>query len=184
MSEFEALFAFYGLLLGLAVANVTTAFADMYRSRGATRVGWTVPLLGLLILLSAGQQWISLFRAQGGMRLGVVEMFTCLGMALPYIFVSRAMTPTSPDARSLDQHYADHRITLLTVLMTPILISALFNIISVTQLQQWSGETVVGMLLYNGVRLLALVVMLVWSRPWVQRTGLIALAAYTVLLML
>lgn len=180
MSEFEALFAFYGLLLGLAVANVTTAFADMYRSRVSTTVGWTVPLLGLVILLAAGQQWISLFRAQGAISLGPIEIFTCLGMALPYIFVSRAMTPTTTDVRSLDQHYADHRITLLTVLTGPILISALFNIMGVAA---WSWEVVVGILLYSGVRLALLVVMLLWPRMWVQRAGLTALAAYTVLLM-
>lgn len=35
MSGFEYLFTFYGLLLGLAVANVATGFADMWRSREA-----------------------------------------------------------------------------------------------------------------------------------------------------
>jgi predicted tellurium resistance membrane protein TerC len=104
-------------------------------------------------------------------------------MALPYIFVSRAMTPAATNARSLEQHYTDHRIILLTALMVPILTSMLFNIVAVTQRHEWSGHAVLGIVLYSGVRLTALGVMLFWPAPWVQRTGFLALAAYTVLLM-
>ena len=44
MSGFEFLFSFYGLLLGLAVANVTSSFADAWRSRSEWQVGTAPPL--------------------------------------------------------------------------------------------------------------------------------------------
>ena len=53
MSGFEFLFSFYGLLLGLAVANVTSSFADAWRSRSEWHVGAAPPLLGTFILLAA-----------------------------------------------------------------------------------------------------------------------------------
>lgn len=184
MSEFEALFAFYGLLLGLAIANVTTAFADMYRARATTRIGLTVPLLGLLVLLAATQQWTSLFGARDRTQLGVGVILTCLAMALPYIFVSRVMTPDERETtRDLERHYADNRIVLIAMLMAPLLTSAIYNIARVTLSQTWTLQAGLGMLSYNGLRLAVLAAMLLWPARWLQRTGLLALSAYTVFLM-
>lgn len=182
MTGFEALFAFYALLLGLAVANVTSAFADMFRSRTDVRIGWTVPLLGALVLLSAGLQWLSLFGAQE-LRLEAATLFTCLAMALPYIFVSQAMTPGPGRAVSLEQHYAGHRRVLLIVLAVPLITSFIFNGLEVASRGTWTGEDLLNLFGYNGVRLVVLAVMLAWPATWVQRTGLLALCAYTILLM-
>ena len=52
MSGFEFLFTFFSLLLGLAVANIATDFADMWRERNTRMAGTSTVLLGLFILLS------------------------------------------------------------------------------------------------------------------------------------
>ncbi|MBN9478910.1 MAG: hypothetical protein J0I52_01605 [Bordetella sp.] len=113
MSEFDALFAFYVLLLGLAVANVATAFAEMYKVRGRVVIGWTVPLLGVVVLGAACQQWLTLFRAQADMKLGLGELLICLAMALPYIFISQVIRPRHDEASSLEAYYAEHRRILV-----------------------------------------------------------------------
>lgn len=182
MSGFEALFAFYALLLGLAVANVTTGFADMYRSRRVIAIGWTVPLLGCAVLLSACQQWISLFGAQD-MTLRAGEVLSCLGMALPYIFVSRAMTPRDGEAMSLEAHYAEHRLVLAGMLLVPLATSLALNVTYSTILNEWSVQKVIGLLLYLGVRAACIIPMLIWPATFVQRAGLIALGAWTALTM-
>ena len=46
VDSFDYLFSFYGLLLGIAVANVAIGFADMWRDCGKIAVGYCPPLLG------------------------------------------------------------------------------------------------------------------------------------------
>ena len=70
MNGFEFLFSFYSLLLGLAVARVATGFADMWRGRRDTVVGISPCLLGLLILFSAAQQWMSFWRGRDVLTMG------------------------------------------------------------------------------------------------------------------
>jgi hypothetical protein len=105
MSGFEYLFTFYGLLLGLAVANVATGFADMWRGRADTKVGWATPLLGLFIMLGAAQQWVSFWGGRDSLTMGPWELLISIGVAFPYIFVSQGMFPRDQDRwPSLDDY--------------------------------------------------------------------------------
>ncbi|MNH98691.1 hypothetical protein D3C73_514340 [compost metagenome] len=183
MPEFDALFAFYALLLGLAVANVTMAFAEMYKLWGRVAIGWTTPLLGVVILLSACQQWLALFRAQADMKLGAWQILTCLGMALPYIFISQVMRPRPDEVVPLEQHYAEHRLVLTGALLAPLATSGFTNIVYATMLGEWSLQTAVGLLLYIGLRFACVIPMIIWPAVAVQRAGLIALGGFTALMM-
>lgn len=69
MSAFEYLFTFYGLLLGLAAANVATGFADMWRDRREIAVGVCTPLIALIVLLGAMNLWLSFWRAREAVTL-------------------------------------------------------------------------------------------------------------------
>lgn len=53
MTGFDLVFAVYGLLLGLAVAEVLGGFAralKLKRATKAVRIGWLTPLLGTLVI--------------------------------------------------------------------------------------------------------------------------------------
>ena len=50
MTGFEMLFAFYSLMLGLALANATTGFADLLRDRKTVKIGTLVPLLCIVVV--------------------------------------------------------------------------------------------------------------------------------------
>lgn len=128
MNGLEFLFSFYSLLLGLAVANVATGFADIWRSRGQTKVGTHTALLGVLILFSAAQQWMSFWRGRDLLTMGPWQILICIAVALPFVFISRAMLPREQDTwQSLDDYYMAHRRVLLLVLLVPSVASILYN---------------------------------------------------------
>ena len=57
MSGFEFVFSLFGLLLGLALAEVLGGFGTAIQSRKKIRIGWLTPLLGLLIALDLTSFW-------------------------------------------------------------------------------------------------------------------------------
>lgn len=129
MSGFEYIFTFYGLLLGLAVANATSNVAEMWRSIGSVKVGPAPPLLCLFILLSAAQGWTSFWAVHDTLTMSPVTLLMCIGMAVPYIFVSHGMTPAREASASFEDFYIDHRRTLMAVLVIPPLLSMTYNLI-------------------------------------------------------
>lgn len=183
MTGFEALFAFYALLLGLALANVAHAFADMYRYRMRLPVGWTMPLLGVVVILAVCQQWLSFFNAQDSMRLGAGAMLACLLGALPYIVIGRLMIPHEGEAPSVEAHYAAQRGLLAGMLLAPVVASLLVNLIYDAVEGLAIIERLPGYAAYHGVRIAFIVPMLVWPSVRVQRTGLVLLGLYALLVM-
>jgi hypothetical protein len=172
MRGFEYLFTFYGLLLGLAVANVATGFAGMWRSRVVTKAGWATPLLGLFILLAAAQQWVSFWGGRDSIGMGPWELLVSLAVAFPYIFVSQAMFPKDHDRwPSLEDHYLAHNRVLLAVLLVPPLASQAYNI---GRYGNWpQGE----FLVYLGARVGIPLILILVQRLWVHRVGLALLSA-------
>ncbi len=184
MTGFEALFAFYALLLGLALANVSHAFADMYRNRRRIPVGWTVPLLAVVVIVCICQQWLAFFGAQPQMTLDVPQIAGCLAVALPYIVLSRLIIPHEGEAPSMEAHYAAQRGLLAGMLVAPVLASLVINLIYVVVDGTGLRAGLPGYALYHGVRIGLVVPMLVWPHVLVQRCCLVLFGLYTLALML
>ena len=67
MDSFDYLFSFYGLLLGIAVANVAIGFADMWRDSEKIGVGYCPPLLGIVVMLGVyALAWYALSQTAWG----------------------------------------------------------------------------------------------------------------------
>ena len=126
MSPYEYLFTFYGLLLGLAVANVATGFADMWRDRRRVSVGVCPPLFALIILLGAMNLWLRFWAMRDTMEFNAWALINMTGVALPFVFLSRAMFPPEGAVQSLEDHYLEHRRVLLIVFA----ISPIFSLIT------------------------------------------------------
>jgi hypothetical protein len=62
MSDFEFFFSFYGLLLGLSVAELTGGFARLLHERHRVRFGWLTPLLALFVALDLATFWNQAWR--------------------------------------------------------------------------------------------------------------------------
>ena len=169
MNGFEFLFSFYSLLLGLAVANVATGFADIWRGRRETLVGTHTVLLGLLILFSAAQQWMSFWGAREVLTMGPWQILVSIAVALPFVFISRGMLPREQDPwRSLDDYYMAHRRVLLAVLLIPPVASISYNCASGNFPDR--SEAV-----YDALRLGVPILLILWPQRLAQSVGLAAL---------
>lgn len=129
MDGFAFLFSFYSLLLGLAVAHVTTGFADSWLARAKTAVGASTLLLGLLVLLRAAGQWTSFWGGRDSLTMGPWPVISCMGMALPYIFISRATFPRGEHRHThTDDCYQENKRALMVALMISPCVSLANNL--------------------------------------------------------
>ena len=131
MDSFDYLFSFYGLLIGIAVANVAIGFADMWRDCGKIAVGYCPPLLGILVMLGGMNVWLTMWHVRTEATVGAWQMLAATGVAMPYVFVSRAMFPGAEreSESSLEEHYLRHRVLILMVLVIPPVVSLISKII-------------------------------------------------------
>ncbi|MEA3058082.1 MAG: hypothetical protein QOF34_897, partial [Sphingomonadales bacterium] len=125
MGSFDYLFSFYGLLLGIAVANVAIGFADMWRDCEKIRVGTCPPLVASSVLLGGMNVWLQMWLTRPYVTVNGVQMLAAAAIALPYVFVSRAIFPGAEDEeeRSLEEHYLRHRKIILVLLAVPTIVS-------------------------------------------------------------
>lgn len=126
MGPFDYLFSFYGLLLGIAVANVAIGFADMWRDYDKIRVGTCPPLVASSVLLGGMNIWLEMWHTRPYVTVNGPQMLVAAAISLPYVFVSRAIFPTEEEKQregSLEEHYLYHRKFILMLLAIPILVS-------------------------------------------------------------
>ena len=57
MSAFEFFFSFYGLLLGLSVAELVGGFARVLHEKQRIRFGWLTPMLALFVAIDIATFW-------------------------------------------------------------------------------------------------------------------------------
>jgi hypothetical protein len=62
VSAFEFFFSFYGLLLGLSVAELVGGFSRLLHERHRVRFGWLTPLLALFVALDLATFWNQAWR--------------------------------------------------------------------------------------------------------------------------
>lgn len=168
MDSFDYLFSFYGLLLGIAVANVAIGFADMWRDCEKIRVGTCPPLVASAVLLGGMNVWLQMWLTRPYVTVSGVQMLAAAAISLPYVFVSRAIFPgqESRPERSLEEHYLKHRKLILVLLVIPTIISvashALIDQVHYRGLDAyWAGGRVAVPLL-----------LIPFASPVVQRIGL------------
>lgn len=129
MSDFEYVFSFYSLILGLAAAEVMFGFADMWRDRRRMKVGISTPLVAVAILLGVMNAWITFWTRRETLEMGPLSMVMAALTALPYVFISRIMFPRAEQGDSLETHFAEHRWLLLAGLAAPVIVSRLWGLL-------------------------------------------------------
>ena len=110
MSSFEFFMTFYGLLLGLAVAEVLLGFANLLRHRARPRLGLLTPLLGLVVFLQLMAIFIDAWsRLQGvAITMDGLALPTAIGVLM--FFVSVIVVPRDPAEWSdLDDYFLRNR---------------------------------------------------------------------------
>ncbi|GAA3886876.1 hypothetical protein GCM10022276_02490 [Sphingomonas limnosediminicola] len=171
MGPFDYLFSFYGLLLGIAVANVAIGFADMWRDCERIRVGTCPPLVASSVLLGGMNVWLQMWYTRPYVSVDGLQMLTAAAVSLPYVFVSRAIFPGREDdqERSLEDHYLRHRELILFLLAVPMI----FSIGSHILLDRVRYDTIE--LAWVVSRIILPLAMIPFASRWVQRSGLVGL---------
>ena len=106
MSAFEFYLAFYGLLLGLSVAEVASGFLNAIGARQHVKIGWLAPSLGIFIFFDITSFWIYVWGIRESIAVNWGTMFGALVVALIYYLAARLVFPRQiSELPDLDEHY-------------------------------------------------------------------------------
>ena len=108
-SPFELVFALFGLLLGLAIAEVLGGFSravKLRRSAKPVRVGWLTPLLGLVVILDLTSFWIVAYDAREQLGADYLTLIAVLAIVGTYYLAASLIFPDDPEQwPDFDEHY-------------------------------------------------------------------------------
>ena len=114
MSAFEMGFALFGLLLGLAMAELLAGLSRSWKARlnaeaagvAPVRIGWLVPLLGLLVLSDQTAFWLYIYALRDALPLTFLALLGVLALVGAYYLVATFVFPDDPAAcPDHDEHY-------------------------------------------------------------------------------
>ena len=126
MSPFEFYFSFYGLLLGLSVAQVAGGIGHAVVIRRDSRLGWLTPLLSLFVLLDVASFWVWAWGSRDTISIGYAAIYLGLVIALCYYLATVLMFPVRDgDWKDLDVHYwSNKRLVLAGIAVANIIVLA------------------------------------------------------------
>lgn len=113
MSAFEFFFSFYGLLLGLSVAELVGAFARLLHERDRVRFGWLTPLTAIFVAVDLVTFWNQAWRFFQGAPFNPALLLLGLMVAATFYVAASVTFPRSSvegsDPIDLDKHFWAHR---------------------------------------------------------------------------
>ncbi|MDQ3040300.1 MAG: hypothetical protein M3R16_10970 [Pseudomonadota bacterium] len=183
MSQFEFFMAFYGLLLGLAVAELLLGFGNLVRAARQPRWGVLTPLLGLNIFV----QLIASF-ADAWMKLKGVSI-DFAGITAPSLigvsFFAAAILVTPRDAGewpSLDDYYFARGRWAVAALISVNMLTILFLELGSGRVAHYVPAAQIAYVVINTAVVGSLLVAFFSRRPRVIAAGLAVASAIVVLL--
>lgn len=122
MSEFEFIFALFGLLLGLSIVEVLAGLARAIEARlrpGATmRIGWLTPLLGVFVLLDLLSFWQAAWMTRDVVGVSGDMLMAVTVFASAYYLAAHLVFPREPaEHEELDSHFFRVRRIVLGVML-------------------------------------------------------------------
>lgn len=106
MSDFEYFFSFFGLLLGLTVAEIAVKFADAIDEHRRRPIGILTPLLAVFVLLDITSFWLWTWSMRDLVTIGWSLVYAALVVAFAYFLSAALIFPRgATEWASLDDHY-------------------------------------------------------------------------------
>jgi hypothetical protein len=96
MSNFEFVFSLFGLLLGLALAQLLSGFGRALQTRHRIRIGWLTPILGLIVALDVTSFWTFAWEVRNALTPQFFVLICCFGVTGLYYLVARLVFPDEP----------------------------------------------------------------------------------------
>lgn len=127
MSPFEFFFSFYGLLLGLSVAELVGGFSRVLHERQRVRFGWLTPLLALFVAMDVATFWSQAWTIFRGAPFSLALLFVGLTVAATFYIAASVTFPrvTAEGVEQkidLDDHFWAHRRLIFTCILAANLI--------------------------------------------------------------
>lgn len=127
MSPFEFFFSFYGLLLGLSVAELVSGFSRVLHERQRVRFGWLTPLLALFVAMDVATFWSQAWTIFRGAPFSLALLFVGLTVAATFYIAASITFPrvTAEGVEQkidLDDHFWAHRRLIFTCILAANLI--------------------------------------------------------------
>jgi hypothetical protein len=138
MSDFEFIFALFGLLLGLSLAEILAGLARAIEARlrpaSAVRIGWLTPLLGAFVLFDLLSFWQAAWVTRGVIVVsGKTLMAATIFAGAYYLAASLVFPRSAPDHADFDGHFFRVRRIVIGVLLA-LLVCQLSWYLSVPEL--------------------------------------------------
>jgi len=104
MSDFELMFQLFALLLGLAMAELLAGLARSWRIRAGAvrageaqiRIGWLVPLFGLLVLFDVTRFWVTIYALRAHLTFDYASLLAMLVIVGGYFAIATFVFPDKP----------------------------------------------------------------------------------------
>ncbi|MEG3181990.1 hypothetical protein [Sphingomonas sp. LT1P40] len=124
MTQFEFFMTFYGLLLGLAVAELLLGFGNILRHRARPKLGLLTPLLGLLVFIMLMSTFMDAWGRLQDVRITMDSLALPTAIGVLMFFVAIIVVPRQPDEwTDLDEYFfANRRWSLGLILVVDVLI--------------------------------------------------------------
>lgn len=114
MSNFEFVFSLFGLLLGLALAEVLGGLSRALEGRSKVRVGWLTPLLGLVVALDLTSFWTVAWTVRDSLPPSYFSLLCGFVLTAIYYLVARLVFPHDPaEWPNFDTYYFAHKRVVL-----------------------------------------------------------------------
>ena len=130
MSDFSFFFSFFTLLLGLAVGEILSRFANAIDAHPKRPIGWVTPLLAIFFLFDIAAFWLWTWTLRDEFVVSWEGVFLTLLVATAYFLSGALVFPREiHDWDSLDHHFrARKRHVLAGMLVANIVLIAVVSV--------------------------------------------------------
>jgi hypothetical protein len=110
MSPFEFFMGFYGLLLGIGLAELLLSFGRLIRARTRPKIGLLTPALGALVFLNIVTSLIDAWLRLQHLRIDLFDMAIPIVIGVAYFLVAVTVVPDDhTEWQSLDEYFFARR---------------------------------------------------------------------------
>lgn len=157
MSAFEFFFSFYGLLLGLSVAELVGGFSRVLHERHRVRFGWLTPLLAVFVALDLATFWNQAWRFFRGAPFNPALLLIGLVIAATFYVAASVTFPrvTAEGVETridLDDHFwAQRRVVFGCVLAANAMVWVLLGLLAIADADWaafWTPRLLIGVVIF------------------------------------
>lgn len=170
MSAFEFFFSFYGLLLGLSVAELVGGLARVLHEKQRIRFGWLTPLLALFVAVDIATFWNQAWVIFRGAPFNTFVLLVSLSIAATFYVAASVTFPRlsaegADDRIDLDDHFWAHRRTVFGCILAANLIVAV-GVLLLAQLNPDFARLAASVRLWAGVSIFVIGTATAAFAPW------------------